>query len=256
MDEFSAQIDALKREPVARLREPEQLEWLLHALGRANEGRQLDDVRHLIEEALDGRDGLPVLRSELATRFFALGLSSAHAPARRLACEQLARLATPDDVRTLVESGALALLGALVADPELAVAHAARACLVAAARSCASSELEQDLVLTPQLLAELSGFASRPGPKNAPVRMRALEVSAQCASLSPRAFAACQRAGLLQMVRAARAARRRARLGVARRARLCPALGLCARPSGACAPTSRARRPRARAPRRSSSAAG
>ncbi|KAJ1633922.1 hypothetical protein T492DRAFT_977051 [Pavlovales sp. CCMP2436] len=199
-NEIAERVDALKRSAVAHLRAPETLEWLLLALGRATEGRQLEDVRYLVDSALDGADGLAVLRSELATRYFGLGLGSPHAVARRLAAEQLGRLATAQDLRLLVEAGALLALPPLVSDPSLAVAQAASACLAAAAAACEGAELDPAQVLTPKLLADLAELAGRLGHKEAPVRLRALELAAKLALAGPAAFAAVAKARLLQML--------------------------------------------------------
>lgn len=212
-----SRLEALKREPVAHLREPEHLEWLLAALGRAENGRQLEDVRYLIESALEGRDGLSILRTELATRYLALGLGSPRPLARQLACEQLTRLATAGDVRTLVESGALDALPALIADDELAVANAAGACLLAAAASCEAAELDQGVILSPRLLHLLHELAIRPGAQCAAVRLRACELCCKLALLSPRAFNACNSAGILHKVSARASRTAHTRLGISDR---------------------------------------
>jgi hypothetical protein len=202
-DELTEKLKVLKGLPISALRVPETLEWMLLAFAAAPDGRQLDDLRYLVESALDGRDGLATLRSELATRFFAMGLGAAHPAARRLACEQLARLATPDDVRALLASGAVARLANLVADASLPVAHAAAGCLVAATAACSAAGLEPSAVLTPPLLATLAELCARPGRAHAAVRLRALELSAHLALGGEATYAACADAGLLQSVRAA-----------------------------------------------------
>lgn len=180
------------------LRTKERMEWLLQQLVSLDDDPVLlEDVRWLTVQALDGAEGMAILRDHFAVDYFQQGLVSPSAIARELACDQLLRMATPEDVDKLLGAGLLPRLADLVADEHLAVANRARRCLVAAMTCCAQG----DLPVVGEVIDRLLQLASSESREASVVRLRALETIVRLASAQDQLFACLvDRGGLARVV--------------------------------------------------------